>query len=289
MTGEGTEKNKTNAKVVALAAIIVAAAGVITSPFYAPGLCRAARLCPDEPISRSGSPTPGATLKVSVPKSSFETVQTGRASKAVDVTVTNPGTTSVSITTVRLSNSTDFDIVKQNCTDVPVPAGYGCTVTLDFVPQSEGAATTSLILVADGAGVPPPSEFRGTAAAPGAVSFSPPNPFFNLTWSVGTKQTPTFLKQLITVRNSGSGPVRIKNITVDSALHFKASNECDNRLLLPQAPGCGVTVTFTQTGTDPATGTLIVTDDAGSQSFLTLVGDRGYRPLIRFLPGTIGK
>lgn len=281
MTGEGTEQHKTNAKVAAIAAIIVAVAGVITSPFYAPGLCRATRMC-EPPVVRTA-------LKISFPYSFFDTVQTGRASKPVDVTVTNPGTTSVSITTVRLSNSTDFAIVKQNCTDGPVPAGYGCTVTLDFVPQSVGPATTSLILVADGADVPPPPEFRGTATAPGAISFSPANPFFNLTWSVGTKPTPTFQKQLITVRNTGSGPIKVKNITVDSTAHFKASNDCDNRLLLPQAPGCPLTVTFTQTGTDPATATLIVTDDAGSQSFLTLLGDRGYRPLIHFPPGAAGK
>jgi Abnormal spindle-like microcephaly-assoc'd, ASPM-SPD-2-Hydin len=281
VTGEGTDQHKTNAKVAAIAAIIVAVAGVITSPFYAPGLCRAARMC--------DAPVVGTTLKLSFSNSSFDPVQTGRASKPVDVTVTNPGTTSVSITTVRLSNSTDFTIVKQNCSDVPVPAGYGCTVTLDFVPQSEGPATTSLILVADGAGVPPPPEFRGTATAPGAISFSPANPFFNLTWSVGTKQTPTSQKQLITVRNTGSGPIKVKNITVDSTTHFKASDDCDNRLLLPQAPGCPLTVTFTQTGADPATATLIVIDDAGSESFLTLLGDRGYRPPIRFMPGMIGK
>ena len=129
MTGEGTEQHKTNAKVAAIAAIVVAVAGVITSPFYAPGLCHAARMC-DPPVVRT-------TLKLSFPNSSFDTVQTGRASKPVDVTVTNPGTTSVSITTVRLSDSTVFAIMKQNCTDVPVPAGYGCMVTLDFVPQSE--------------------------------------------------------------------------------------------------------------------------------------------------------
>jgi hypothetical protein len=204
-------------------------------------------------------------------------VQAGHASKAVDVTITNPGALVASVD-VQVQDATAFKIVNQNCTDVPLAGGYQCVVTLRFEPPEERDWQTKLVVRSTDVDVPPPLELSGTGTAPGAITFDPVAPELDITWtSTGNPQAPTSLSKQVTVKNTGGGQIKIKTISLDSTAHFTVSHDCDGRILDANGGHCSVTLTFNQSGTGRADATMIVTDDVGGQTRLSVSGYRGYR------------
>jgi large repetitive protein len=277
VASEETAKSNTALIVGSIVTIIVA---LIASPIWGPPACRAVHICPQSPPP---PPTP-QTLQASPTTLPFGPVQVEHASTTADVTIINPGPNAASVTvSVTGHNAADFNILADTCSSGRLPRGTQCTVTLDFVPKAEDERFATLALQANGADVSPSVGLRGTGTPPGAISFAPPDVFFNLTWLLGTNPAPTSRPMPITVTNTGSGAVTIGKISIDDTEHFSVSADCDGRTL---AAGrwCQVTLTFVEDGTGRLSATMIVTDDApDSPQYLPLAGNRGQVfPIIHF-------
>lgn len=78
----------------------------------------------------------------------FGTVTAGRTSTTSPIVVTNSGSAPLNIGSVSLSgaNPSDFIVAMDGCSNVTLPAGSSCTVSVAFRPLSAGTKNSSLLL-----------------------------------------------------------------------------------------------------------------------------------------------
>ena len=175
------------------------------------------------------------------------------------ITVTNFGGSPInalSIATSGVFSQTN------NCPSVLV-AATSCTVTVSFSPSAAGSVTGSLnvrddsynlgssqVIILHGTGTAPVA-----SVAPTSISFS--------AQVVGT----TSSARTITVLNNGTGPLQVSNVVATAP--FSQSNNCS----APMAPSasCTIQVSFTPTVVGTASGSVTITDNAGTQK-VTLSG-----------------
>lgn len=80
---------------------------------------------------RYNSATPYAALGVTLAAHDFGPVVLGRTSASTQVTMTNPGTTSQTVTLTLIgAQPADFGVVTENCTTGPIAPGASCTASL---------------------------------------------------------------------------------------------------------------------------------------------------------------
>jgi Abnormal spindle-like microcephaly-assoc'd, ASPM-SPD-2-Hydin/NHL repeat len=144
-----------------------------------------------------------------------------------------------------------------NCPTV-LSAGSSCTVSIAFTPQAAGDVVGALNVSDDSGNLGPAQvvALNGTgtvpaaSAAPATVSFS--------SQVVGTSST----AKTITLSSTGSGPLTVASVVATAP--FSQTNNCSGSF----APGssCSIQVTFAPTLIGSASGTITITDDAGTQT-----------------------
>jgi hypothetical protein len=76
---------------------------------------------------------------------SFGGVRVNRSSTAKSVKLSNPGSTTATISSVKLSAGTDFAIASGTCkAGKTLAKGASCTVGVKFTPHSKGAKADTL-------------------------------------------------------------------------------------------------------------------------------------------------
>ena len=197
------------------------------------------------------SPRPSA-ISFSSPSLTFsQNVNT--TSLPQTITVTNFGGSQInglSIATSGVFSQTN------NCPSVLV-AATSCTVTVWFAPSAAGSVTGSLNIRDDSynLGSSQVITLKGTGTAPGA-SITPTSLSFS-TQVAGT----TSSARTITVLSNGTGPLQVSNVVATAP--FSQSNNCS----APMAPAtsCTIQVSFTPTVVGTASGSVTITDNAGTQ------------------------
>jgi hypothetical protein len=108
----------------------------------------------------SGGSTNGSALTASPSSLSFGTVNVGATSSAQSVTVKNPGSGSVSISSVSVSGP----FGQTNACGTSLAAGASCTVSVTFTPTASGSASGSLSVASSAPGSPLTVSLSGTGA-----------------------------------------------------------------------------------------------------------------------------
>ncbi len=175
------------------------------------------------------------------------------------ITVTNFGGSPInglSIATSGVFSQTN------NCPSVLV-AATSCTVTVWFAPSAAGSVTGSLNLRDDSynLGSSQVVTLNGTGTTPRA-SITPTSLSFS-TQVAGT----TSSARPITVLSNGTGPLQVSNVVATAP--FSQTNNCSG----PMAPAasCTIQVSFAPTVVGAASGSVTITDNAGTQT-VTLSG-----------------
>jgi hypothetical protein len=118
---------------------------------------------PGSPQTVSCSGT--GTVVLLVPSSlAFGTMKVGQTSKARQVTLTNVGTQSLSISSVTITGADSSDFAQTNTCGKSVTAGSSCTFSVTFAPQASGSLTASLSISDTGGGSPQAVSLSGTGA-----------------------------------------------------------------------------------------------------------------------------
>lgn len=104
--------------------------------------------------------TPGATL--SVASLSFGNVAVGATSTSQSLTLANPGTAPLAITSIAASNG----FSETNSCGSSLAVGATCTIAVTFSPAWTGATTGSLTVTDNAAGSPQTVSLSGTGAEP---------------------------------------------------------------------------------------------------------------------------
>jgi hypothetical protein len=110
-----------------------------------------------------GGGTSGSALAASPSSLSFGNVAVGSASGAQTVTVSNPGSTAASISSVSISGT----FSQTNTCGSSIAAGGSCTVSVKFAPTVAGAASGTLSVASSAPGSPLTVALSGTGTSSG--------------------------------------------------------------------------------------------------------------------------
>jgi hypothetical protein len=206
----------------------------------------------------------GLTAVSANPASLTFAVQTaGTASAAQTVTIENTETLALTPTTIAVTGSF-YEI--DNCAGATVPAGGSCSIYISFAPTAAGAASGQMTISANVYGGQINVDLNGSATPAGVVTVSPSVLSFTPV-DEGTTSAPLAL----TVGNSSGSAVKITSIAVTAPFSL-ATNSCGTSSLAADSD-CQIQVDFAPTQAGPATGTLTLSDGAGTQTVeLTGVG-----------------
>jgi hypothetical protein len=191
-------------------------------------------------------------IQFSPPSLSFGNQPENTTSAAKTVTVTNVGSSPLTIETIDITglNPTAFHQTN-DCPIDPMTLGTGafCTVSVTFTPGTIGPLSAA-VTVTQKNGVAENVSLTGSGIAP-AISFSPPTVTFGATL-VGT---PNPTPQMVTVSNIGAFDTTIQTISITgtNASDFLpiTADTCSGQKLTAGTGTCTITVSFT-----PAAGGL---------------------------------
>ena len=227
----------------------------------------------------SGSPTALALTGTGVTPSTaqltlnptsvpFGNVNVG-SSATQSVTVSNPGTSTLTISQITASGAYFSD--SGLTAPVTVNAGSSTTLSVKFAPTTAGAASGSITLTSNASSSPNTLSLTGTGTAP-QISLSPSPVAF------GTVTDGSSSAKTVTITNAGSATLTITNAAI-SGTGFTMSG-LTNPLNVAAGGGTSTfSVTFTPSGTTAASGSVTLTSNvAGSPTTLSLTGTGGAAP-----------
>ncbi|HXJ94620.1 MAG TPA: choice-of-anchor D domain-containing protein [Terriglobia bacterium] len=216
-------------------------------------------------------PPPATTVTIAPTSLTFAGQTVGTTSPAQTVTVTNTGTSVLTVQNVNLVGTDPGDYAQTNNCLSGVGPGATCTISVTFTPVVGGGETrTASVSIADNAAGSPQTVSltgTGTGGSP-TVTLSPKS----LSYSrqlVGTSSA----AQAVTLTNSGNAPLNITSVSVTGTNpgDFTETNGCGADV----EPGtnCTINVTFTPVHSGTRKATVSITDNAtGSPQTVSLTG-----------------
>ncbi|KAA6457508.1 choice-of-anchor D domain-containing protein [Acidobacteria bacterium AB60] len=225
--------------------------GVLVAGTYGRGLWQAPLLT---------SATPSTSVNANPGSLTFSAQSVGTPSAAQAVTLTNTGGSPLSAT---ITISGDFSET-DDCISSPLLAGASCTVRVTFLPTTAGVRSGKVTIAGNLQGGELQVPLAGTGTSSGVVSLTPAKIDFGAA-PVGTTSDP----QQVTAANRGATTVSITSITVPPPFVLTA-NSCGT-VSLPANSDCVLMLAFHPSSSGPASGTLSLADDAGTQ-YVQLTG-----------------
>src|SRR6266403_529737 len=185
----------------------------------------------------------------------------GATSAAQTITIANFGGSPLN----GLNLSAGGGFSETNDCPAALSAGSSCTVSVAFTPQAVVPLTGALTLTDDSGnlGSTQAVPLDGTGTTPGA-SATPTTLFFS-SQAVGTTST----AKNITLQSTGTGPLQVTSIV--TAAPFSQTNNCSGSIA--PAASCTIQVTFAPSAAGSASGSVTITDNAGTQT-VGLIGGR---------------
>jgi len=224
----------------------------------------------------------GSTSSVTLSSSTlaFGSQAIGVTSPPQTVTLTNNGTTALTISSVAVSGQfSESSSDNGDCTKAPLQPTTNCVITVVFGPVVAGASIGALTITDNAAGSPQVVLLTGTGLAEPAVTLSP-NTLSFASQIVNT----TSAAQVVTITNTGTASLTVSGVAVSGP--FAETNTC-TAAVAPSAL-CTVSVTFTPTAGGGALGTLTVTDNAASSpQLVSLTGTGAAAPIVSLTPATL--
>ena len=200
------------------------------------------------------------TVSLSTASVTFGNIAVGSTSAGSIVTVTNTGTTALSISSI----VTAGNFAQSNNCGNGVKAAAHCTITITFSPSVAGASSGSVAVNDNAAGTPQTIALVGTGVVP--VKLSPVTLSFGNT-PMGTTSAPI----VVTLSNNLTTSLTIPSITATG--DFAQTNTCGSAVAGNKT--CTITVTFTPTVGGPRSGTLTVTDSAANSPQIASLAGSG--------------
>jgi len=204
-------------------------------------------------------PSPVPALTVSPNALAFGSEDTGMVTPPQNVTINNFGSAPLEIGSVLASQ----DFVAGNGCGASLPGGSSCTISVSYAPTVTGAENGTLTISDNAFTGTQLVTLSGTGTAP-AAGIAPAAVTF-LSQQVNT----TSGGQVVVLSNSGTGPLFFTGTGIAATGDFAQTNNCGSQV--PPATSCAITVTFTPQATGTRTGSISITDNAGTQS-ATLTG-----------------
>jgi Glycosyl hydrolases family 39/Rib domain len=234
-------------------------------------------------VTGTGMGSTGSTgVSLSPSTLSWTNITVGQTSPAQNVTLTNLGSSSLTISSINAGSS--FAISSTTCPVAPatLAGGATCTIAVTFKPSAAGSSSDSLTVVDSDPSSPQKVALTGTAVeALSGLVFSPASLTFAST-AVGS----TAPSQAAVLTNQGSTSVTINSITAST--DFIQTNNCPAALTANTS--CTVNVAFDPSTSGAKSGSVTVTYPSGSQTLSlsgTATGGNGGGSGVSLSPSTL--
>ena len=211
-------------------------------------------------ISLNGSTS---TVGLSASGLAFGNQPIGLASTVQPLTVTNNGTTALTISTINASGAFSQT---NNCTAAPLQPTTNCVINVTFTPTAPGSSIGALTIADSAEGSPQVVLLTGTGVSAPVVTLSPTSLDFS-SQALGSTSAP----QTVTMSNTGTGVLTITSIATSG--DFAQLNTCGTSLAA--GASCTISVTFTPMASGSRTGSLTITDSAASSPQIVSLGGGG--------------
>ena len=189
--------------------------------------------------------------------------QTGTASGAMPVTITNIGSAGVAISGISIAGTNAAEFTQTNTCGATLATNDSCTVSVIFTPTTTGQQTATLSIADNVPGSPQAVSLVGNEPV------YPPTPVFSpAQLAFGSQAGGTSTTQTATLTNQGKGPFTLSSLTVSDAW-WSQTNTCGTTLAA--GASCTFTVTFRPTGNTGARTAQILIQDYVSNTQATLV------------------
>ena len=196
----------------------------------------------------------------------FGTQSLNTTSSSKKLTITNSGDGPLAISSFTSSGALAPFAIQSTTCGSSLAASSSCDFNFTFTPVSAGPANVNFTITDDASG--PGSQqsvsLTGTGAAP--VTFGPaPSDFGSIVVNAQSQL------QTVTLHNGTANSISITNLTISGDFRIR-NNGCNvTPTSLAAGASCSIDVVFAPKTTGVASGSLSVTDDAGTQS-VTLAG-----------------
>lgn len=215
-------------------------------------------------VSLTGTGASAAPTVTASPESLiFSTQLLKTKSPAQTITLTNSGTTAVSVSSTAVSG----DFAKAGVCPATLAAGKSCILNVTFTPTAAGTRSGALTFTLSSGTVTVALTGTAVSKATGWLTFSPASLSFN-GYVVGDDGTET-----VTVTNTNGVPTGITRISFSGSTMFAETNDCPK--ILAANATCTITVTFTPTVVGTFTGTITVPESAGTVHKIAVSGSAG--------------
>ena len=198
----------------------------------------------------------------------FASQNINTTSTAQAVTLSNPGTSALAITSIAVTGTNSGDFAQTNTCGTSVAAGGNCSISVTFKPTATGTRTASVTITDSATGSPQSFTLTGTGAGTSSVSLNPSS----LTFTSQNINT-TSAAQAVTLSNTGTAALAITSIAVTgtNSGDFAQTNTCGASVAA--GGNCSISVSFKPTATGTRTAAITITDSAtGSPQSFTLTG-----------------
>lgn len=202
----------------------------------------------------------------------WNTVAVGNTSGAKVVTLTNTGSSAITINSIGITGTNAGDFLKSS-TSTPcgssLAAGANCTVNVFFRPTANGTRTATLNFTDTASNSPQQVPLSGTGTSSSSVTASPSSLSFG---SVNTGSTSA--SQTITVTNGTSSTVTLNTATITGDfIPSSSSTPCGSSLAA--SAHCTASIAFKPTAAGTRTGTWSITSSASATPLTVALSGTG--------------
>lgn len=210
-----------------------------------------------------------AAVSLSPTSINFGAVQAGQTSAPQNITLTNTGNATLTISSIAIGGTNAGDFHETNNCGTSVNAGAQCTITATFKPTRTGIRNGNVTITDNAANSPQIVPLTGIAQT-SPLSFTPQSLLFP-NQLVGT----TSASQNVTVAYIGTVPLVITSLALSgqNASDFSQTNNCGGGLNPGQT--CTITVTFTPSATWSRSSAIVMIDNAQGNTHLVGVAGTG--------------
>jgi hypothetical protein len=203
----------------------------------------------------------------------FASQNLGTTSPAQNVTLTDIGSSSISVTSI----ATAAPYAETNTCGSSLGTSASCTVSVTFTPTVPGTSAGGLTITDSAVGSPQVVTLTGSGTG-AAVSLNPTSVNFGSV-DVGTVSP----QQSVTLTNTGNATLNITSVTTASP--FTVNNHCSSTL--NAGDSCTIALNFAPTAGGTANGTLTIADSAlNSPQTVSLTGV-GLAPQVTVSPTSL--
>jgi len=231
-------------------------------------------------LSGTGSAVPAANL--SSGSLTFPSEPVGNPSPAQAISLSNPGSAALSISSITLAGTNPGDFAQTNTCGSSVAVGGTCSINVTFTPTATGARSAGLTLTDNAAGSPQTVSLAGT----GTTSSSTVSLSSN---SLAFGNQPVDMNsasQTVTLTNTGTTTLNITSIALAgaNASDFGQANTCNSSVAAGGT--CTIAILFTPSASGSRSAALTIADSAtGSPQTVALSGTGTHDVMLTWTPG----